>query len=338
MPNYNYKPIEHQHENMESLEQKWWRPRIDPKLLKELTKRRDGPGWINTIAYFVTLFVTGYLSYLSWGTWWAVPAFFAYGIVSGFAAARWHEYGHRSVFKTRWLNNFFYEISSFIAFFEPVSWRWSHTHHHSRTIHAPIDYEIAVPANSKIINVLFLDLLSIRRFYYEWKKIILHSLGIMTQVAKDCVPESQRPRMIWTSRLFVAIALGTFYWAYAIGSFLPIFLIFTPAAYGWPGIHLCGLLQHGGLRSNSWDHRESTRTFICGPILGWLLYFNMQYHVEHHLFPQVPFYNLPKLHEAVKNQLHPANPSFMAGLIEMIPAVIRQTRDSDYFLPRKLHN
>ena len=206
------------------------------------------------------------------------------------------------------------------------------------SIHAPIDYEIAVPANSKIINVFFFDLISLRRFYYEWKKIILHSLGIMTQVAKDCVPESQRPRMIWTSRLFVAIALVTFYWAYTIGSFLPIFLIFTPAVYGWPGIHLCGLLQHGGLRSNSWDHRESTRTFICGPILGWLLYFNMQYHVEHHLFPQVPFYNLPKLHEAVKNQLHPANPSFMAGLIEMIPAVIRQTRESDYFLPRRLHN
>ena len=74
MPNYNYKPIEHQHENMESLEQKWWRPTIDPKLLKELTKRRDGPGWINTIAYFVVLFITGYLSYLSWGTWWAWDA------------------------------------------------------------------------------------------------------------------------------------------------------------------------------------------------------------------------------------------------------------------------
>ena len=338
MPNYNYKPIEYQHENMENLDKKWFKPDIDPKLLKELSKRRDGPAWINTFAYFITLFITGYLSYLSWGTWWALPAFFVYGIVSAFAAARWHEYGHRSAFKTRWLNDFFYEISSFICVFEPVSFRWSHTHHHSRTIHAPIDYEIAVPANSKVINVLFWDLFSVRRFYYEWKKIILHSLGIMTQIAKDCVPESQRPRMIWTSRLFVAIALVTFFWAYTIGSFLPIFLIFTPAVYGWPGIHLCGLLQHGGLRSNSWDHRESTRTFICGPILGWLLYFNMQYHVEHHLFPQVPFYNLPKLHEAIKNQLHPANPSFMAGLIEMIPAVIRQTRDPDYFLPRKLHN
>ena len=280
MPNYNYKPIDQLNENMENLDQKWFKPKIDLKLLKELSKRRDGPGWINTITYFVVLFITGYLSYLSWGTWWALPAFFAYGTVSAFAAARWHEYGHRSVFRTRWLNDFFYEISSFICYFEPVSWRWSHTHHHSRTIHVGIDYEIAVPPNSKLINVFLWDLLSLRRYYYESKKILYHSLGIMTQVAKDCVPEYQRSRMIWTSRLFVLITLGTLYWAYSIGSFLPLFLIFTPSVYGWPLLHLCGLLQHAGLKSNSWDHRESARTFLCGPILGWLLYFNMQYHLN----------------------------------------------------------
>ena len=102
-----------------------------------------------------------------------------------------------------------------------------------------------------------------------------------------------------------------------------------------PLLHLCGLLQHAGLKSNSWDHRESARTFLCGPILGWLLYFNMQYHLEHHIFPQVPFYNLPKLHQVVKDQLPPPNPSFIAGLKEMIPAVIKQTRDPNYFLQKK---
>ena len=27
-------------------------------------------------------------------------------------------------------------------YFEAFKWRWSHTHHHSRTIHLNIDYEI----------------------------------------------------------------------------------------------------------------------------------------------------------------------------------------------------
>ena len=57
MPNYNYKPIDQLNENMENLDQQWFKPKIDLKLLKELSKRRDGPGWINTIAYFVVLFV-----------------------------------------------------------------------------------------------------------------------------------------------------------------------------------------------------------------------------------------------------------------------------------------
>ena len=334
MVNFRHKPIEELSENMENQENSWWKPNIDKKILKNLTKRTDGPGWVNTLSYFFVLFFTAFLSIITWGTWWAIPSLLSYGIVTGFAAARWHEYGHRSVFKSRWLNDLFYEISSFICLFEPVTWRWSHTHHHSRTLHAPIDYEDAVPANSKLYNVFFLDLFGIRRFYYEWKKIILHALGIITKIAEDCVPESQRSRMIWTSRAFVLIALVSISLSIYLQSFLPILMIFTPNIYGWPGIHLCGLLQHGGLKKNSWDHRESTRTFLCGPTLGWLLYFNMQYHIEHHIFPQVPFYNLPKLHKLIKDQLPPPNSSFLNGIFEVVPAIIKQTRNPNYFLKK----
>ena len=85
------------------------------------------------------------------------------------------------------------------------------------------------------------------------------------------------------------------------------------------------MLQHGGLKADTWDHRESTRTVLLNPIHGWLLYFNMQYHIEHHIFPQVPFYNLPKLHEVIKDQLPAPNKGFIDGLLEMIPAIIRQS-------------
>ena len=72
MPTHSYLPIEKQHVNMENMKQKWYRPNIDPKVLKNLSKRRDAPGYFNTVAYFLLLFVTGYLAYLSWETWWAV--------------------------------------------------------------------------------------------------------------------------------------------------------------------------------------------------------------------------------------------------------------------------
>ena len=261
---------------------------------------------------------------------------FRYGTIYAFSNARWHEYGHRSVFKTRKLNDFFYEISSFIAYFEPVSWRWSHTHHHSRTIHQGVDYEIQVTRPSNLLDLFFIDLFGIKRVYFEFKKIFIHSLGIMTPVALDCVPENQRQRMIWTSRIFMGIKVLIILWSYIIGSFLPLMFFILPQLYGSPVLQLTTMLQHGGLKADSWDHRESTRTVILNPIHGWLLYFNMQYHIEHHIFPQVPFYNLPKLHEAIKDQLPPANANFVEGLLEMIPAIIKQSKDPKYFYPKKI--
>tara|TARA_B110000483_G_scaffold57847_1_gene72375 strand:- start:48 stop:1052 length:1005 start_codon:yes stop_codon:yes gene_type:complete len=332
MSKYSYESIENQDQNMKT----WFKPKIDPKTLKELTKRKDSPGWINTITYFAVLIMSGYIAFLSWGTWWALPAFFIYGTIYAFSNARWHEYGHRSVFKTRWLNDLFYYISSFFSYFEPVSWRWSHTHHHSRTIHQDIDYEIQVSRPSNLLDLFFFDLFGIKRVYFEFKKILLHSFGIMTPVALDCVPENQRSKMIWSSRIFILIKLVFIMWALSIESFLPLMFVVLPNMYGSPIFQMTTMLQHGGLRADTWDHRESTRTFLVNPIHGWLLYFNMQYHVEHHLFPQVPFYNLPKLHKIIKDELPEPNRGFISALTEMIPAILKQSKDPKYFIKRNI--
>ena len=46
----------------------------------------------------------------------------------------------------------------------------------------------------------------------------------------------------------------------------------------------------------------------------------MNYHVEHHMFPMVPFHALPRLHELIKDDLPPPNPSILDAYREMIPA------------------
>ncbi|MCY4130160.1 MAG: fatty acid desaturase [Gammaproteobacteria bacterium] len=35
-------------------------------------------------------------------------------------------------------------------------------------------------------------------------------------------------------------------------------------------------------------------------------FWNMQYHLEHHMYPAVPFFNLPKLRRAIEHDLPPA--------------------------------
>ena len=331
MANYHYDNIEF---NKNNAGNKWWKPKIDKELLIKLHKKNDFEPILNTCLYFLFLIFLGYLAYLSWGSWYAVPAFLMYGTFYSFTNARWHEYGHRTFFKSRILNDIFYEISSFLHYLESVSWRWSHKHHHARTLHQGVDYEIQVSRPAKLFSLFFLECFKCGLLWNELKKIFKHSFGIITPLAIDCVPEKQRWKMIWNSRFLMFTKIFIISWSIYIESFLPCMFIFTPNIYGSAFLQFLVMTQHGGLKTDSWDHRESTRTFYTNYFLGWLCYINMQYHIEHHIYPQIPFYNLPKLHNAIKDQLPKSNTSFIEVLIEMIPAIIKQSKDSKYHIKK----
>jgi fatty acid desaturase len=50
-------------------------------------------------------------------------------------------------------------------------------------------------------------------------------------------------------------------------------------------------------------------------------YRNMQYHLEHHMYPAVPFYNLPKLRAEIESQLPPAPHGLIATWREILDKV-----------------
>jgi fatty acid desaturase len=112
-------------------------------------------------------------------------------------------------------------------------------------------------------------------------------------------------------------------------------LIGLPRLYGAWHMVMTGLLQHGGLADNVIDHRLNCRTVYMNP-LSRFIYLNMNYHVEHHMFPMVPYHALPKLHELIRHDLPAPCPSIWAGYREMIPAFLRQLRYEDYYLRREL--
>jgi fatty acid desaturase len=78
------------------------------------------------------------------------------------------------------------------------------------------------------------------------------------------------------------------------------------------------------------DFRLCCRTFTCSWFPAFL-YWNMQYHVEHHMFPAVPFYNLPRLRKAIEHDLPPAPHGLLATWRELIPILKRQRREPGYF-------
>jgi len=319
----------------------WYKPNINKNILKGLSKRSDLKGIIDVFIYLLSLVVSGYFCILTWGTWWSLLSFFVYGnIFYSKAISIQHETNHETFFKSRWLNKLFYHITSLIGGFEQVRWKWSHFHHHSYTIFTSeekYDYENNAPRPTEPIRFLisflpFGPLLNIQKIrHFTHFEIIKHSLGVVTPVVKITVPKEEIKRVINSSRLYVLFWLFVILLSVTFNSWLPILMIILPPFYGNTILILMALTQHAGLADNSKDHRKSTRTVILNPIFSFL-YSNMEYHIEHHIFPKVPCHNLKKLHKHLKNQF----PKPCKGLLDtykiIIPTIFKQAKDKNYYI------
>ncbi len=306
------------------VEGRWWSPVIPRATRKQLMRRSDGPAWWNFAPWLLLLGASGLIAGLTWGSWWAVPAFFVYGTIYSSSDARWHECGHGTPFRTRWLNKFFYHLCSFMTLREAYLWRWSHSRHHTHTIMVGRDPEIEIPRPADLFGIVA-DILYLRSGPSELARIVRHAFGVLDGDVRDFVPEAERARMIWSSRFYVAIIGGVGIWSLAIESFLPMMFVATPRFYGGWLHHILALVQHGGLAENVTDHRLNSRTVHINPVFRFL-YLNMNYHVEHHVFPMVPFHALPKLHEMIRDQTPPAYDGLWAVYRELVPVLIGQAR------------
>ena len=54
---------------------KWYRCNIDKEEFKKLCEKSDWAGFKHVSIYFTILFITGYLAYITWGSWWSIVFF-----------------------------------------------------------------------------------------------------------------------------------------------------------------------------------------------------------------------------------------------------------------------
>ncbi len=313
----------------------WFKPSIDRALMRQLMQRNNVWAGLHVTSWFAALIVTGWLGHRAWGSWWAVPAFLVYGILYGsMSDSRWHECGHRTAFRTKWINDVVYYIASFMVFREPESWRWSHARHHSDTIIVGRDNEISFKRQVPVFRYV-LEMIGITGVPAEFKKLVRNSVGIFPADQRDYQPAETLNTSKWASRaylLVIATVIGIALWA---ESFEPLMYAVLPSFYGRFYMVVLGITQHAGLAEDVTDHRLNTRTIYMNPLNRWI-YWNMNYHVEHHMYPSVPFHQLKRLHEAVKPQLPTPYPSLWSALKEVLPALRKQATDENYFVRRNV--
>ncbi len=319
----------------DEVEAQWFSAVVDRKRLKVLMKRSDVAGWRHFGVWLVLLIGSLVGVIATWRSWWSIPFLTVYGVMYAMSDHHAHELSHGTPFKTRAVNEIFYHLSGFMTLHEARYWRWSHTRHHTDTLLVGRDPEIAVPVPPKLL-ALVLNFFFIPAGTGQLRNITKIAItGRITGDGDHFIPMSERGKVVRNSRVYTAIFALTIAACVVFRTPLPVILIVTPRFWGGPFAQIFNVTQHAGLPENVYDHRLNCRTVLMNPVFEFL-YMNMNYHVEHHMFPMVPFNALPQLHQAINAQCAPASPGVVAAWRELWPALLQQRIDPWYAIVRRL--
>lgn len=319
---------------------KWYRSPIAPKDLARLNQRSDWKGLLQSAGYLGVLVLSGGLA------WYAVGRFsvlvvlvllFLHGTFYAFLVNGFHELCHQTVFRTRWLNTAFLYIYSFLGWNNPVLFWASHQEHHKFTLHPPDDLEVVLPKRFTLKSYLLFAFVNPHGFYYRLKGVIRLSIGKIDGEWDNMLfppdkPEKRRALIQWARILLLGHGLIVIVSLY-FGQWMIAVVVTLAPFYAGGFQFLLNESQHTGLSDNVSDYRLNTRTILVNPFLRFL-YWNMNYHIEHHMYAAVPCYHLGELHALIAHDLPHCPRGVVQTWREIIPIILRQRVEPDYqFVP-----
>jgi fatty acid desaturase len=115
----------------------------------------------------------------------------------------------------------------------------------------------------------------------------------------------------------IAAAVMSFSWHVLLHAWLiPMVMINTL-------VNIRGMSQHTFLEEPD-DPIRGTRSILTNPVTEFFMC-NENYHLEHHLFPRVPWYHLKRLHQAIKGQLTDREAPFVKSYFEFVCEFTRKS-------------
>jgi fatty acid desaturase len=283
-------------------------------VIRALSRRSDRHGLLRAATHFGMLFVTGTLVWLAAPVSWLwYPALLLHGFVIVTLFAPMHECVHRTAFETPSLNAWCGWVAGVISFYNFTFYRYYHTWHHRYTQDPHRDPELLDPKAASLAG--YLAEISGLWFWPQrpWNFLKL-ALGRTSHI--PFIPESARGKIA----LSAAVQLGIY--VAAVASIIAGFPYcweywFLPALLAQPLLRAITIAEHTGctVDDNGLTNTRTTRASWPVRLFMW----NMPYHTEHHLYPSIPFYQLPQAHREIQSRL--AN--LANGYVDANLAVIR---------------
>ena len=266
-------------------------PRLSRADLTRLTTLRILPN-LTKIPLFLALMVVA--GVLTWTTDSAIVDWTMY-VLLGYLwmsiVTFMHDATHHTLFRRRWFNDAFGIVAMIPVGVSFVAFRKDHLEHH-RHNRSPRDPDAFTMGRRGIADMLL--------FYaYMVAGALLSFLHFNV-----LYPIRSFDRREWAMHLFetalkVATCVGLVYWALAhdtLGKTLALWLIPIFIFSLFNSVRF--IAEH---YNTPWDQGQllGTRTISSNPVHAFF-WNNINWHIGHHIYPRVPWYNLVELHQLLK--------------------------------------
>jgi fatty acid desaturase len=206
-----------------------------------------------------------------------------------------HEATHYRATPTRWLNEMIGEILALPVLLKMQDYRKTHFahHRHVNTLDDPDwirklgDKDFAFPKSALEIGAMLLPFAIGVKFFILLRKL--------KQQTKKHAQSRVGPSTLIVARSIAFVAIVTLSIVFKFWDMLILYWIVPLLTSTMVFFQIRSVAEHFAIES---DHAfNRTRTVISPFWEAWLLApHNINYHLEHHLYPSVPFYRLPELH------------------------------------------
>jgi fatty acid desaturase len=219
------------------------------------------------------------------------------------AAGLSHELFHNTVFSNRKLNRFLY-VSFMVLTWENYGYfDLTHWKHHKETL-LENDPKSLFKGKINYWYLIRLFTFDLKGFKTKITYIVKNAFGhIPNSKSSYLFPDgsSSKKNVVLGARIILLFHLLLALVFLFSGKWWLIFLINLGPFFISFFNRILGFAQHYGLSAEDCrDYISNCRTITLSKFWSFF-YSNMNYHIEHHMFPSVPYYNIEKVHEELKN-------------------------------------
>jgi fatty acid desaturase len=205
-------------------------------------------------------------------------------------------------------------IAGVLSFYNATFYRHFHAWHHRYAQDPERDPELIFP-KAKNLREYLRELSGVT---FWWRRVLDYPRLALGVIDLPFVPQQARRAVALSMSAQLAIYLAA---VIAIGLGYDAVLIywFIPAVLAQPFLRALLVAEHTGcsLDQNGVTNTRTTRAPFPIRLLMW----NMPFHAGHHLYPVVPFHQLPALHAHVKDKLRHNAPSHLAANRDIVQSL-----------------